>query len=478
MDYHTLERLRESHPGWRLLTADHAALVVSFLHRAFVEPNVRTISRAELVAKLDDYLHHLRETEGAERFPRAPGEYLDNWAGDAHGWLRKYYPQGTDEPNYDLTSAAQSAIVWLSRIGQRTFVGTESRLMTVLELLRQISQGTEPDPDARIADLEARKAEIEEDIARLRGGAPVEVLDPTQVRDRFQQLAETAFGLLSDFREVEQNLRDLDRRMREQIATWGAGKGALIEEMFGERDAIADSDTGRSFRAFWDFLMAPARQDELTDRLDKVFALEDVQQLHPDQRLRRIHYEWLKAGETTQRTVARLSEQLRRFLDDQAFHESRRIMELVRGIEQTAMSLRDSSPELTMPLEEPRPRIMLPLERPLYSPPFKPNIDDSLTIASDADINADALFEQVYVDKTRLRARIRQSLQLEREVTLASVVDAHPLEQGLAELVAYMSIATDDKRNVIDDSAAVHFSWIDPGGRMRRATLPLVVFRR
>ncbi len=70
--------------------------------------------------------------------------------------------------------------------------------------------------------------------------------------------------LLTDFREVEYNFRQLDRRVRERIALWEGSKGALLEEIMGERDLIADSDQGRSFRAFWDFLLSSRRQEELT----------------------------------------------------------------------------------------------------------------------------------------------------------------------------------------------------------------------
>ena len=48
----------------------------------------------------------------------------------------------------------------------------------------------------------------------------------------------------------------------ERIATWEGGKGVLLEEIFGNRDAIVDSDQGKTFPAFWDFLMSPARQEE------------------------------------------------------------------------------------------------------------------------------------------------------------------------------------------------------------------------
>ena len=89
MEFQTLDTLRKKHPAWRLLVADSAPFVASFLHRSFVEPNVRTISSHELVAKLDDYLFHLRERLSDGAFPRSASDYLDEWAADDRGWLRK-----------------------------------------------------------------------------------------------------------------------------------------------------------------------------------------------------------------------------------------------------------------------------------------------------------------------------------------------------------------------------------------------------
>lgn len=48
LDVATLETLRRQHPAWRLLVADWAPLVASFLHRVFVQPNVRSMPQAEL----------------------------------------------------------------------------------------------------------------------------------------------------------------------------------------------------------------------------------------------------------------------------------------------------------------------------------------------------------------------------------------------------------------------------------------------
>ena len=151
MDYQTLETLRRAHPAWRLLAADHASLIVSFLHQNFVEPNVRTLAQGQLVSQLEDCLFQLRERLGDDAFPRAAAAYLDEWAADQHGWLRKYYPPSSDEPHFDISPATEKAIAFLASLKQRNFVGTESRLKIVFELLQQIVEGSEHDPGTRIA---------------------------------------------------------------------------------------------------------------------------------------------------------------------------------------------------------------------------------------------------------------------------------------------------------------------------------------
>ena len=477
MDYRTLELLRQKHPAWRLLTADHAPLIVGFLHQTFVEPNLRTLSQAELVARLDDHLYALRLEHGADAFPRSAASYLDAWAADEHAWLRKYYPPDGDEPHFDITPATERVIEWLAGLGRRQFVGTESRLLTVIELLRELVTGSEEDPAVRIAALERRKSEIEAEIARIRDGDAGQ-LDATRVKERFMQAALTARGLLSDFREVEQNFRELDRAVRERIATWEGGKGALLAEIFGDRDVIVDSDQGRSFRSFWAFLMSPERQEELTALLTKAFELAPVKELAPDPRLLRIHYDWLAAGEVAQRTVARLSEQLRRYLDNKAWLENRRIMQLLRDIEQCALAIRERAPEGTVAeLDEPAPDIDLPMDRPLFDPPLAPQIEET-PLAPAEDVPVDALFDTVHVDKARLAANIRRALQLNAQMSLRELVETHPLEQGLAELIGYFSLAAEDAHAIIDDDGREIIAWTDEEGTPRRATLPRVIFCR
>lgn len=482
LDYATLELLKQNHPAWRLLRSDHASLIAGFLHRAFIAPNQRLIGQADLAEALEDELFALRERLGNDAFPKPALDYLNDWAGNDKAWLRKFYRQGSDEPFFDLTPATEKAIAWLGSLTKRAFVGTESRLLTLFELLKQISEGSETDPETRISELEKRRAELDAEIARIRAG-DLALLDDTALKDRFQQFTALARELLGDFREVENNFRGLDRRVRERIALWEGGKGELLQDIMGERDAIADSDQGRSFRAFWDFLMSSRRQEELSSLLEKVLALQPVAELRPDARLRRVHYDWLEAGEHTQRTVAELSRQLRRFLDDQAWLENRRIMEILHGIEAKALVLRDNQPPgEVMAIAEAAADIELPMERPLHTPAVKPRIESIVPQTGDEDLDAAALFSQIVIDKAQLARHIRHALQDKAQITLAELCRTRPLRHGLAELVAYLQLGGDSFKTTVDEAAEDVIVWqtLDGEGRelSRQARLPRVIFVR
>jgi hypothetical protein len=83
---------------------------------------------------------------------------------------------------------------------ERSFVGTESRLNTIVDLLRQIVFGTETDPDERIGELRRQRDGIDEQIARVEAGE-LDLLDESAER--------VAFGA------VERALRRLERETRE-----------------------------------------------------------------------------------------------------------------------------------------------------------------------------------------------------------------------------------------------------------------------
>ncbi|MDJ1371896.1 DUF3375 domain-containing protein [Gulosibacter molinativorax] len=474
MEIEDLTTLRDQHPAWRLLRAQNAPLVLSFLGEQFVEQNQGAIPMGRLVDALDEHLYKIRQSD-PEAYPRDPENYLDDWADPQQGWLRKFYPVDSDEVHYDATPAIEKAVQWVQSLQQRSFVGTESRLHTLIELLRQIVHGTETDPDARIAELERRRSQIDEEIEAVRENRAV-LLDETSVRDRYQLFASTARELLSDFREVEENFRGLDRSARERIAGWDGSKGELLGELVSSRTDISSSDQGRSFQAFYDFLLSEQRQLELTDLIESVQSMPAV---HADRRLRLVHHDWAEAAERTQQTVRSLSEQLRRFLEDQVWLENRRVLDLVRTVEQAAIRVRSNPPEeLGIVIDEPGLTIELPFERPLYSPQPDSVIDSLIAPEEDSEGDYDALFGQRFVDSARLVENIRSIVPRRSVAELSDIIELYPVEEGIAEILGYLALSEDDIDIALDDEVTTVIDYTDLAGMPKRVTLPKVSVAR
>ena len=491
MDYDEIEQLKSRHSAWVLLSSRNAALVLSFLGRVFVDANASNLPSTTLVNELDDELFALNQrlagADGEPRFPRPARHYLDDWSAPEKGWLRRFYPPDSDEPHYDLTPAVETALAWVEDLRARTFIGSESRLTTIFELLRQMVYGADDNPAARLADLQRRRGAIDAEIEHLEAGDVV-LADVVTQRDRYQQFARTARELLADFRQVESNFRDLDRGLREQIAMWEGSKGELLDDLFTNRSGITESDQGRSFRAFYDLLLSSERQTELSELLDRLHGIDTIPDLDP--RLARVHYDWIDASERTQSTVRRLSEQLRRFLDDQVWMENRRVFDLIHSVETQALRLRDEpDPRVTMELDATAVAMVLPMERPLYRRTRTTGLESGPLEAGVGDLDHASLFEQLHVDRDALVRTILEQLGPRDAVRLDDVIAGHPLEQGLAELVGYLSLDEPGLDVTFDEDARSQVVWAieraDPGrgadaddGLERVADIPLVTFGR
>src|ERR1022692_2725186 len=80
VDFDEISWLRKHSPGWKLLCADNAPLILSFFEKVFVEENIRSISAADLASRLDDELYALNERPGGPAFPKPAKAYLADWA--------------------------------------------------------------------------------------------------------------------------------------------------------------------------------------------------------------------------------------------------------------------------------------------------------------------------------------------------------------------------------------------------------------
>jgi Protein of unknown function (DUF3375) len=488
MDYDQLGYDLQHAPGIRLLKADHAALIISFLHRQFKREQRIAVPLPELAERLADTLEALNE-QAPGSYPRPAHSYLTEWADERHRFIRITTPASSDTPLAELTADAERAIGWLEELHGQPFVSTESRFLYIVQLLREIVQKSTEDPATRLAQLEQQRDALQQQIDMIRETGIVDDLyTTTQLKERFFEACNGARQLLRDFRLVEERFRGMARALQEAQLQANAQKGALVAYVLDADAELKSSDQGRSFYTFWDFLMAPSQQDELYMLLEAVQQQADLQPvIHEGKILRHLPMHLLGAGEKVVQSNAGLAQQLRRMLDEQNIAERRRVRALVSEIKQMAFHTIAGVPtdeSAFIELEGP-PEVHLVMEHGLWEPGESFSVSAQPAATGDEKLDLSELIPlhtQFYIDKAMLARRIEALLEIRSRVTLAEVLACYPPEKGLAEVLTYCTLAADDPDHCIDaqrtETIELATAGTYGGKEPRVVTIPRVIYQR
>ena len=479
MQYDHFQRTLQDSVALKLLGSQHAPLILSFLHQQFKQQHQLTIFHSLLVERLDDYLAALREM-GETSHGRTAAQYLSEWCDDKHRYLRKYHVQGQDDPVYELTADTERALTWVEELQKREFVGTESRFLRIFELLRDIVRHSSEDVETRLRYLEEEKERVEREIGRIRATGTVETYTSTQIKEKFDEASDTARRLLADFREVEDNFRAMAREVQQKQLTAHIRKGEIVGYVLDAADALRDSDQGRSFYAFWQFLMSQSKQDELRDLLQEALNMAELP-LAADRQalLRHLKRSLIEAGSKIVESNRRLAEQLRKLLDEQNLQEARRVKELSAEIKQAALRLAQQNWQPNQSFFTTvagGAEVAMPMMRPLYTPRPQPNLGQVVLEMATADPEPeilDTLYAQFFVDERLLLAQIDHLLEQRPHVTLSDLLANYPLQKGLAELLVYFTIAIRTEQHTIEPTTVTL-----PLSAEREISVPQVVFGR
>ena len=321
MNFEKIHKLLKSNTTVKLITADNAPLIIGFLFKSFKQIQSSTISNTiierDLIILLTDYLFMVNRDEIL--YPRPPKDYLTDWTNA--GFLRKY-PSNTDEFLFEITPATENGFKWIDSLEKPEFVGTDSRLRNLFEKLKELSTKTTSDYATRFEELEKKRKGVEQEIEDLKNGK-FDMLDDRQIKERYLFIEETAKNLLADFRQVEDNFRTMDRNFRKKIITTSQTKGKVLDELFQQQDFLLETDQGKSFIAFWEFLLSQSRMDEFETLVEEVLRIPVVQQMQRDSfTIDNIKNNLIDAGDKTKKTTNSLLEQLRKYLEHKSFFEN------------------------------------------------------------------------------------------------------------------------------------------------------------
>jgi hypothetical protein len=307
-------------------------------------------------------------------------------------------------------------------------------------------------PDERLAQLEMERKKIDAEMAQIRKGNFARVA-ATELKENYLLAEETARRLLADFRQVEENFRQLDAQTRQTIIKSDMGKADLLDQVFSQQDYLWNTDQGKSFRSFWEFLMSENMQQELETLLEKINTIPEIQQVKREQVVDRIKTNLVDAGDKVNRSNDGLIEQLRKFVEQKNLAESKHVMRSIEAIESLLLEYRNEFDPNDILMETGgMVKPMLVMDRPLFSPPVKTVFAKSVVKEGTAQSNTDALFEQLYVDLELLKSNIQKLLRNKSQVSLEEVLQQFAPEKGAAEILGYMQIASGSSKHHINNA--------------------------
>jgi hypothetical protein len=459
MTYEEIQLQFETARPLLLLRAKNAPFIISFFHKIFSDANVTTISNSELRSKLEGYMEELsyevkdEEVEAAtlfDDFSVRAAQYIDKWSNK--GFLRKY-PNDDGEDLHELTPDTIKVLKWLADLERREYVGTNSRFKDIFFKLQKMIEHTNEDAEARVEELNKKKWEIENEINLIKKGKKPSVFDKTEIQEQFYELNKMARELLADFSEVEQNFEQIRKDIQRQYTEKDITKGTLLVFALDALDEIEQKPQGKSFKAFWEFLMNDKRQQEFTELTERLYQLLNEHNIdyNNDRFLKHLKRYLHVSGRKVIDSNRKLSEKISRVLSEKNLLERRRAMELIGDIRQMAFSLIDTKiKEDEFIVIEDEPNINL-FDRWEPGEEKEDLTNISFPDGSIEEESADfkSLFDQFTIDKRRLQQRIDSMLETRTQVSLKEIVDEYGVENGLSEVVGYFSIATSGAHNII-----------------------------
>ena len=469
-------------PASRLIRAHSTApFIVDFFSLQFKQARRTMIPHSELVAALRLYLDELHEVHPDVLVGKADA-YLNEWREER--WLQRSLELGLDEPVFQLTRHAEDVFRILDQVLDRDlgFVGTESRLKLVIETLSDLVVGASDDPEKRLSYLREERARLQAEIQQIETDGRISKFQPAQIRERFSTAVSLLRQLQGDFRAVEDSFRDITAQVRQRQVGGQLSRGNILEFALDAEDVLKQEDQGVSFYEFVRLILSPSQTERLEQVIREVRKIPEL--VHQQEGLdvvRNMVTLLQHEAEKVMRTNQMLSATLRRLLDVRSHTERQRTARLMRDIQVLAGAYRGdaNSNEIGLALDL-ELTIDSPLRRTFWTEPARFERVDARGFEAGAGERLEAFQEFAalkHLDWNEMRDRIQHMLITEYAPTLGQLLEVHPAQAGVVEVIGYLQIASEDGHLIDADSTEnVTIAGAISTGPSLMITIPRVTF--
>jgi hypothetical protein len=447
MDYFTVKSRFENDFLIKLIRRNFGPLFLSFIFKEYKQYHIVSIPfhtlKVKLILHLEEIKYDIPDKQEIEEYSK---NILEMWCRDDYQLLRRYY-NSKGEVIVELTSHSERGIRWVEELGPKEFVGTESRFLMIYNMLKELVSGTNAEPERRIKELEEEKRKINSEIREIKESGHVNSFSEFQVRERFQQLSLMSRELLSDFKEVDYNFRNLVKDFYIKGLEEGS-KGDLLGVTLDGYTELMNSPQGRSFSGFWQFLLADMGSDKINEMVSEVYSLGDEKGVNIENRLLFNLKNYLyQSGEKIVDTNHRLAEKLNRVISDPKRRDNKRLNSLIQDIKTGILQKSEIKDDNFIKIDG-FPEISLVNERPLQLPQSD-KVTETVILEPETIKNLSELFSLQYFEREKISKNISTALKKGDRIKLSQILNEKPVEFGVEEIITYFDIAMDSPKNSV-----------------------------
>ena len=223
-------------------------------------------------------------------------------------------------------------------------------------------------------------------------------------------------------------------------------KGGILQYTFDALDELKSSPQGKSFYAFWEFLLSRDMQDELEQLINNLFSTLQKRDIASDDRFLQNMVSYLyESGRKVYQTNDKMADKLSHIIRENDVARSDAAKRIVQEIKNSLIKISKtkSKPEISLSVEDGLD-INIPFERKITferSESTEYNLQpENYVLDLDSLNEIGKVFGNVVVNRKIIEHNLREVLKNKGQTTIAEVVSLHPLNQGLPELFAYFSV--------------------------------------
>lgn len=446
-------------PAVQMLRSRSARWYLPFLYQVYKEHNRFVIQEDTLIQLLSETLSH--QEDGTEDFEEAKIVFGEDEETRSRkyilNWVQKRILQDLQDAEgnvqYQLSAHTEKVFQWLLSLQARNHVGTESRFKLLFNSLQDIVEKTEDDRPKRLQMLKDRRAEIDKEIKAIELGVAPANYSNSQVQERLELFTRLCYDLISDFREVEDNFKQIHRAIVEQHTKAEQNKGAIVGFAFAAYDALRNSNQGKSFYAFWDFLISRAGQQDWKELTTQLLDLLKDRGIEADEQfLQNIKSLLLEQGKSVYDANDKMAEKLSRIISEKEIARHKRLRHQIGNIKELIFELMDDEEVKAGISIDEGVEIRMLMERRLQFEQKKAMVTVKQPVAASEKIADPERFSRMvnttFIDKKRLWQKVEHALKEKQTATLKEVLEQQPLENGIAEIVSYFSFLRDKASRV------------------------------